>query len=125
VSRATDEFFAALPARAPAVLRAPVTGTLQIDLVDDDHTDHWLVRISPGRAVVERGSGPADAVWSSSADLFERLVTGCAQGVAAVLRNESTFSGNVMLFLVFRQFFPTPPGVRDPRETAREQTGRA
>jgi hypothetical protein len=125
VSQATEEFFAALPTRAPAVLRAPVAGTLQIDLASGNRTEHWLVRLSPGTATVERDRGPADAVWSSSADLFERLVTGRAQAVSAVLRNESTFSGNVMLFLVFRRFFPTPPGVRDPRETAREQAGRA
>ncbi|MEU1605819.1 SCP2 sterol-binding domain-containing protein [Micromonospora matsumotoense] len=125
MSQATEEFFASLPARAPAILRAPVTGTLQIDLTTDHRTDHWLVRLSPGKAVVDRARGPADAVWSSSADLFERLATGTAQSLSAVLRNESTFSGNVMLLLVFRQFFPTPPGVRDPRETAREQTGRA
>ena len=42
-----------------------------------------------------------------------------------MLRNESTFSGNVVLFLVFRRFFPNPPGIRDPRETARGQAGRA
>ncbi|WP_329015330.1 SCP2 sterol-binding domain-containing protein [Micromonospora rifamycinica] len=125
MSQATEEFFAALPAQAPAVLRAPVTGTLQIDLASGNRTEHWLVRLSPGAATVERARGPADAVWSSSADLFERLVTGRAQAVSAVLRNESTFSGNVMLFLVFRRFFPTPPGVRDPRETAREQAGRS
>jgi hypothetical protein len=42
-----------------------------------------------------------------------------------VLRNESTFSGNVVLFLAFRRFLPNPPGTRDPREVAREQVGRA
>ncbi|WP_328342550.1 SCP2 sterol-binding domain-containing protein [Micromonospora sp. NBC_00421] len=125
MSQATEEFFAALPARAPAVLRGPVVGTLQIDLSAGNRTEHWLVRISPGKAVVEQAQGAADAVWSSSADLFDRLVTGRAQAISAVLRNESTFSGNVMLFLVFRHFFPDPPGARDPRETAREQTGRA
>ena len=40
-----------------------------------------------------------------------------------MLRNESTFSGNVVLFLAFRRFFPNPPGTRDPREAAREQPG--
>ncbi|MFJ6195923.1 SCP2 sterol-binding domain-containing protein [Micromonospora sp. NPDC092111] len=124
MNEATDEFFASLPARAPAVLRAPITGTLQIDLTTGNRTDHWLVQLGPGKVVVNRARGPADAIWHSSADLFERLVTGRAQGISAVLRNEGTFGGNVMLFLVFRRFFPNPPGVRDPRETARDQVGR-
>ncbi|WP_346537955.1 SCP2 sterol-binding domain-containing protein [Micromonospora sp. DPT] len=125
MSEATEEFFASLPARAPAVLRTPVSGTIQIDLTTDNRTEHWLVQLSQGEVVVNRARGPADAIWNSSKDLFERLVTGRAQGVAAVLRNETTFSGNVLLFLVFRRFFPDPPGTRDPRDTAREQVGRS
>lgn len=124
MNEATEEFFASLPARAPAVLRTPISGTIQIDLTTDNRTDHWLVQLSPGEIIVDRARGPADAIWNSSADLFERLVTGRAQGISAVLRNETTFSGNVELFLVFRRFFPDPPGARDPRETAREQLGR-
>ncbi|MGN9802004.1 SCP2 sterol-binding domain-containing protein [Micromonospora sp. L32] len=125
MDEAIEEFFASLPARAPAVLRTPVSGTIQIDLTTDNRTEHWLVQLSQGEVVVTRARGPADAIWNSSKDLFERLVTGRAQGVSAVLRNETTFSGNVLLFLIFRRFFPDPPGTRDPRETAREQVGRS
>lgn len=124
MGEATERFFEALPARAPEILRGLISGTLQIELVDGDRTDHWLVRMRPGAIEVSRERGPADAIWYSSENLFDRLVTGRAQGVAAVLRNESTFSGNVVLFLAFRRFFPTPPGTRDPRDVAREQAGR-
>jgi hypothetical protein len=116
VSEATERFFESLPARAPAVLRTPITGTLQIDLSTGNRTDHWLVQMRPGEAVVTHARGTADAVWHSS---------GRTQAIAAVLRNESTFSGNVVLFLAFRRFLPSPPGTRDPREVAREQVGRA
>ncbi|RKN17188.1 hypothetical protein D7147_21320 [Micromonospora musae] len=126
MGEAIERFFESLPARAPEVLRGLVSGTLQIDLsVDGGVTEHWLVRMRPGVVEVRRERAPADAIWYSSADLFERMVCGQAQGVAAVFRNESTFSGNVVLFLVFRRFFPDPPGTRDPRETARQQTGRS
>ncbi|WP_446217143.1 SCP2 sterol-binding domain-containing protein [Micromonospora sp. IBHARD004] len=124
MGEATEQFFASLPARAPAVLRTPISGTLQIDLTTENRTDHWLVEMKPGSARVSHARGPADAVWSSSPDLFERLVTGRASSLAAVLRNESTYSGNVILFLAFRRFFPAAPGTRDPREIAREQVGR-
>ncbi|MCO1596585.1 SCP2 sterol-binding domain-containing protein [Micromonospora sp. RHAY321] len=125
MTEAAERFFESLPARAPEVLRGLVAGTLQIDLATDEQTtEHWLVRMRPGTVEVSRNRGPADAIWYSSAALFDRLVTGEAQGVAAVLRNESTFSGNVVLFLAFRRFFPNPPGTRDPREVARRQAGR-
>ncbi|MET8230971.1 SCP2 sterol-binding domain-containing protein [Micromonospora sp. NPDC005298] len=124
MTEATERFFESLPARAPAVLRGLADGTLQIDLGTGNQTEHWLVRMRPGAVDVSRNRGPADAIWYSSAELFDRLIAGKAQGIAAVLRNESTFSGNVVLFLAFRRFFPDPPGTRDPREVARRTAGR-
>ena len=116
----TEQFFATLPARAPEVLRIPVGGTLRIDLSDGHRTVHWLVRMRPGMAEVSQGPEPADAVWYCGVDLFDRMVTGRTQALAALFRNESTLTGNVLLFLAFRRFFPPPPGTRDPREVARE-----
>ncbi|WFF01713.1 SCP2 sterol-binding domain-containing protein [Micromonospora sp. WMMD964] len=124
MTEAAERFFESLPARAPDVLVGLPEGTLQIDLGSDHRTEHWLVRMGPGSVQVTRERGPADAIWYSSEALFDRLISGAAQGVAAVLRNESTFSGNVVLFLAFRRFFPSPPGTRDPRETARRAAGR-
>ncbi|WP_433530078.1 SCP2 sterol-binding domain-containing protein [Micromonospora sp. CA-263727] len=124
MTEATEQFFATLPARAPAILRAPVDGTLRIDLSDGQRTVHWLVRMRPGAAEVSQGPEPADAIWYSGEDLFDRLVTGRAQALAALFRNESTYTGNVVLFLAFRLFFPAAPGTRDPREVAREHVRR-
>ncbi|MGV9216023.1 SCP2 sterol-binding domain-containing protein [Micromonospora sp. RB23] len=124
MTEATQRFFESLPARAPTVLRGLAAGTLQIDLGTDHQTEHWLVRMRPGAARASRQRGPADAIWYSSSALFDRLIAGEAQALAAVLRNESTFSGDVVLFLAFRRFFPDPPGTRDPREVAREAVGR-
>lgn len=124
MGEAIERFFASLPARAPAVLHGPAIGTLQIDLTTGHRTEHWLVEMAPGSARVSRESRPADAVWTSSEDLFERLVTGRDQAIAAVFRNEATFSGNVVLFLAFRRFFPDPPGTLDPCQAARQQAGR-
>ncbi|SBT48445.1 SCP2 sterol-binding domain-containing protein [Micromonospora auratinigra] len=125
MGEAIEQFFATLPARAPAVLRGPTTGSLQIDLTSGNRTEHWYVRLAHGAVRVSREQQPADATFTVSAALFERLVTGREAGMAAVLRNEATFSGNVVLFLVFRRFLPDPPGTRDPRETAREHVGRS
>ncbi|MEU9509068.1 SCP2 sterol-binding domain-containing protein [Micromonospora sp. NPDC048170] len=124
MTEATERFFESLPARAPGVLRSPVSGTMQIDLSHNNQTTHWLVHLSPGAIDVSRDRGPADAIWYTSEDLFDRLVTGRAQAISSVLRNESSFSGDVVLFLLFRRFFPDPPGTRDPREVARAEAGR-
>ncbi|WP_433283551.1 SCP2 sterol-binding domain-containing protein [Micromonospora sp. CA-244673] len=125
MGEAIERFFASLPARAPAVLRGPTRGRLQLDLTTGNRTEHWLLEIAPGTIQVSREQLPADAVFTISAELFEELVTGREAAMAAVLRNEATFSGNVVLFLMFRRFFPDPPGVRDPRESAREHIRRS
>ncbi|WP_431883889.1 SCP2 sterol-binding domain-containing protein [Micromonospora gifhornensis] len=125
MTEAIEQFFATLPARAPQVLRAPLTGTLRIDLADDGRTEHWVLRMRPGAVDVDQGPAEADAIWYSSVDLFDRLVTGRAHALAALFRNESTFSGRVTLFLAFRRFFPPAPDTRDPREVAREKVRRA
>ncbi|WP_406040329.1 hypothetical protein OG799_31160 [Micromonospora sp. NBC_00898] len=124
MGEAIERFFASLPERAPVVLLGPVSGTLQIDLTTGNCTDHWLVELGHGSARVFRELRVSDATWHSSHDLFERLVAGRDNGIAAMIRNESTFTGKVTLFLAFRRFFPDPPGTRDPRELAREQAGR-
>ncbi|MEV4464240.1 SCP2 sterol-binding domain-containing protein [Micromonospora echinofusca] len=124
MTEATERFFESLPVRAPEVLVSPVSGTLQIDLAQGTRTVHWLAHLRPGAIEVSRNRGPADAIWYTSEELFDRLVTGRAQAISSVLRNESSFSGDVVLFLLFRKFFPDPPGARDPREAARRQLGR-
>ncbi|MGC4890318.1 SCP2 sterol-binding domain-containing protein [Micromonospora sp. DT227] len=126
MSEAIERFFASLPARAPAVLRSPIGGTLRIDLADGNRTEHWYVTLAPGSARVRRQEDrPPDAVLTVRTELFERLITGREAGLAVVLRNEATFSGHVVLFLALRRFLPDPPGVRDPRETAREHVRRS
>ncbi|MFI5832104.1 SCP2 sterol-binding domain-containing protein [Micromonospora sp. NPDC051300] len=126
MSEAIERFFASLPARAPALLRSPVGGTLRIDLADGNHTEHWYVTLAPGSARVSRQEeGAADAILTVGTQLFEALVTGREAALAVVLRNEATFGGHVVLFLALRRFLPDPPGARDPRETAREHVRRS
>ncbi|WP_343444840.1 SCP2 sterol-binding domain-containing protein [Micromonospora schwarzwaldensis] len=126
MSEAIERFFASLPARAPVVLRSPIGGTLRIDLTDGNRTEHWYVTLAPGSARVRREEDrPPDAVLTVGTQLFEELVTGREAGLAAVLRNEATFGGHVVLFLALRRFLPDPPGARDPREIAREHVRRS
>ncbi|MEV0426549.1 hypothetical protein [Micromonospora sp. NPDC050495] len=115
-----DRFFDRLPSLAPAILRGPTNGIMRIDLDVGHRTEHWLVAMGPGTAAVSRGNAEADAVWQSDMDLFADLVAGRSQGIAAVLRNDATISGELSLFLAFRRFFPEPAGSQDPRGVGRQ-----
>ncbi|MEU6022288.1 SCP2 sterol-binding domain-containing protein [Micromonospora sp. NPDC048871] len=125
MDEAIEQFFASLPARGPQEMRSSLAGTLRIDLSDGERTEHWVLRLRPGVIEVERGPAEADSIWYCSVDLFDRLVTGRAEPLAALFRNECSFSGRVPMFLILRRLFPSAPGVQDPRTRAREQAGTA
>ncbi|MBU8855853.1 MULTISPECIES: SCP2 sterol-binding domain-containing protein [unclassified Micromonospora] len=116
-----EQFFSTLQARTPQGLRSPVDGVLRVDLYTGSHTEHWLVTLRAGNPVAGRGYAEADTVWRSDAALFEKLVTGESQPIAALLRNDATLSGDVTVFLAFQRFFPPSPQARDPRTVVAEE----
>ncbi|GAB3186186.1 hypothetical protein FHX75_16128 [Micromonospora palomenae] len=119
---AIEEFLLALESRGRSLLPPRIRGTMRIDLVDGGHTDHWYVNMSLADAVVvTREAKAAEAVLTTTHELFERLICGETPTTAALLRNEASFAGDARLILTFRRFFPSPSGTRDPREVARQQ----
>jgi hypothetical protein len=116
-----EAFLLALGARR-SVLSPHVRGTLRIDLVTEDRVERWFVTMAGGDVAVSRESRPADGVFTTSPELFDRLVRGETPATAALLRNEATFAGpNPRLILSFQRLFPSPPGSGDPRSAARRQ----
>lgn len=95
-------------------------GTLRIDLVSGEHVEQWFVTIAGGNVAVSRESRSADGVFTTTPELFDRLVRGETPATAALLRNEATFAGpDPRLILAFQRLFPTPAGGEDPRSVAR------
>ncbi|WP_308163821.1 hypothetical protein [Micromonospora sp. WMMB482] len=74
---------------------------LRVDLYTGEHNRTLVVYDEGGQAARRPGYADADTVWRSDAELFEKLVTGESQPVAALLRNDATLSGDVTLFLAF------------------------
>lgn len=111
---ATREFFDGLAARRSEPLLHAVTGTIRFDLTSDDGVEHWLVRIEQGDVDVTRRKTRADCSVLAERGLFDRLVTGEVNAVAATLRDELGVQGQAALLLAFQRLLPGPPGsVRD------------
>lgn len=103
-----------------SILPPYLRGTLRFDLLNGDHVEQWFVEIAAGNASVSRESRPADGVFTTTAELFDRLVRGETRATAALLRNEATFAGpDPRLILALQRLFPTPAGAEDPRSVAR------
>jgi hypothetical protein len=102
------EFFDRLAAE-PQPLLAGVRGTLRFDILRGDTTASWHVRIDRGDVTVSREHADADAVARVQEPLFEEIVAGRSNAMAAALRGEMAFEGSPQLLTIFQRLFPGPP----------------
>jgi putative sterol carrier protein len=115
---ASADFFSALGTRGYEPLLERMTGTLRVDLEGGRRTDRWLVAVEKGKVEVAHRNGDADCVVIAPKALFDRLVTGRANAMAALLRGEFAIAGDYNLLVLFQRVFPGPPPKRGQRRAA-------
>jgi putative sterol carrier protein len=86
-----------------------VHGSLRFDVVRGEATSSWHVRIDDGHVTVDRAAADADAVARLNEPLFDDIVTGRANAMAAALRGEIALDGSPQLLTIFQRLFPGPP----------------
>lgn len=118
-----EAFFDGLAQRAPQLLPEKFAGTIRFDITSADRIDHWCVEMRKGNAFVTREERPADTVVRADRELFLRLVSGEMGVNSAAWSGQTSVEGSYLLMIVFKRFFYSPPGSRDPRELARELVG--
>src|SRR5262249_24974238 len=91
---ATTAFFEELGARGREPLLEKARGTIRFDLVDGTRTNRWLVRFDKGDVSVSRKNVAADCVVRTHKKVFDAMVSGDLNGMAAYLRGELTFDGD-------------------------------
>ena len=111
----TAEFFNALAERGHEPLLEKATGTMRFDLTDGKRIDRWLVAVTKGDIVVSRRNVRADAVVVADKALFERIASGEANAMAAMLRGEMGVDGDVRLVMAFQRLLPGPQRARKRR----------
>jgi putative sterol carrier protein len=118
---ATEEFFDALAKRGHEPLLHSASGTVRFDLVGGGSIEHWSVAIAKGNVSVSRRATKADAFVRLDRALFERIVTGRENAMAAALRGVMVPKGDLGLVMLFQRLFPGPPSARGG---AKAETGR-
>jgi putative sterol carrier protein len=121
---ATAEFFAQLGERGREPLVKNATGTLRVELAHGKRTERWLVALDKGEITVSRRNAAADSVVRTTKALFDRMVTGEANAMAATLRGEIDGEGDLALILLFQRLLPGPPAKRRKRRRAGPATKR-
>ncbi len=111
----TQGFFAGLAARGHEPLLRGVSGTLRFDLSRRDGVEHWFVKVDEGVVSVSHRRSKADCVVGADEALFDRMVSGEVNAVAAALRGDVTVEGQPGLVLAFQRLFPGPVPTEDRR----------
>jgi putative sterol carrier protein len=109
---ATAEFFDDLGRRGHEPLLEKATGTMRFELTEGRRTDRWQVAIERGGLEVSRKNEKADCVARMDKALFDRVVTGRANALTAVLRGEMRLEGDTELLVLFQRLLPAPPTSR-------------
>jgi hypothetical protein len=91
---------------------ANVTATVRLDVVDGRRTQRWLLTVDNGDIQISQGSAPADLIIRCEAALADRLFTGKANAMSAVLRGELTVEGSADLLVLVQRLLPRPRAAR-------------
>ena len=118
VTDTVEERLRALAERGYEPLLAKTSGTLAIDLRGGSQPDRWTMTVDKGMISVARGETEADATITVDRSLFEQMLQGHANAMAAVLRGAATISGDLELLLSIQRIFPGPDGAGADKGTA-------
>ena len=111
VADATGDFFAELGRRGHEPLLQKLTGTFRFD-VTGGRDEHWFVDVRKGDVTVSRRTVEADCSVRSDRDVFDAVVAGEANALAATLRGAVVIDGDIGLLAGFQRLFPGPPAVK-------------
>jgi putative sterol carrier protein len=120
----TAQFFEELAQRGYEPRLRNASGTVRFDIANGKKTTTWFVAIDKGNVAVSRSGATADCTIGGRKELFEKLATGEANAVAAVLRGTLTVAGDWRLLVFVRRILPGPSGVEQPTATEAERSRR-
>jgi putative sterol carrier protein len=103
-------FMKTLESRAEAPPLRHLSGTIRFDLRGEGVVEPWTATFTDGTVSVSHRKRKADCVATMDEDLFDAMMRGEMNGVAATLRGEIEIEGDVALLLAFERLFPGPPG---------------
>ena len=106
----TARFFEQLESSGHHPALEKSSGTLRFDLTEDGkRIGRWLIEIDKGDVVVSHKNAKADCVVRADKKVFDRMVSGRVNPIAAFLRAEMAAEGDVALMASFVRIFPGPP----------------
>ena len=109
---ATTAFFHELGTRGHEPLLEKATGTIRFEVTNGRRKARWLVTVAKGDVTVSHRNARADCVIRVDRGLFDQIVTGEKNAMAAMLRGAVGVEGRPELLVLFQRLFPAPPRSR-------------
>jgi putative sterol carrier protein len=109
VSDATTTFFEALGSREREPLLQRASGTVRFELRDGETIDRWRVTMTGETVEVRHRGGAADCVVRADRAVFDRIVLGRSNAMAALLRGVMIVEGDPTSLVLLQRLFPGPP----------------
>lgn len=101
-----EGFFEGL--RGYHLLLRRAVGLLRVELVDGTAPERWLVTMDEGEVSVSHRNAKADCVIRTSRDVFEGMVAGRVNAMAATLRGVMSVEGDPNILVLFQRALPGP-----------------
>ena len=106
---ATAEFFERLERTGHEPLLEKAHGRIRFELENGKEIERWVVAVNEGDVEVSHKNGQTDCTLRTSQALFDEIVLGRENAMAAVLRGAIELDGDPELVLLFQRLFPGPP----------------
>ena len=101
-------FFDELGARGNEPLLKRATGTFRFEITGK-RPERWLVHVRKGDVSVSHANRKADCMLRADREVFEAILSGRANALAATLRGAAAIEGDVSLLAMFQRLLPGPP----------------
>ena len=99
---AAKEFFDSLESRADASKLAGMTNSYLFDIEGEGK---WLVNVADGEIAVTEGEGNADATIATSAETFEKIVSGEQNPTTAYMTGKLKIKGDMGAAMKLQKIF--------------------
>ena len=111
MGQVTEAFLTGLSERGDEPPVRKITGTIRIDLRQNGKVDYWSLTFDGGKVGVKKeakAKGRADCHIYTDSELFDRMASGRANAMAAVLRGAVLVRGDLDKLVAFQRLFPGP-----------------
>jgi putative sterol carrier protein len=102
MAQTVKEFFESLPSRTSASRTAGMNNTYVFDIAG---AGTWTVAVRDGKVEVTEGAGDADTTFSTSAENFERIISGEQNPTTAYMTGKLKVKGDMGAAMKLQKIF--------------------